>query len=212
VQLKSVKTYLFRLIKDGHKWQYLLISGKGDKPKYHLTVVQWILLCSSIIAYYFFNNGLNNEFVGYIINALSIFIGLFLTLILSVFDKFKSLEYASQATELDEEYRTQRTNFFKQFTALTSYAIVIAVLCILLLSITFATEKFKLNIFHESFISSSFGIIIINTVKLTKLFIVAIYNVSIIYFLLDFLLIVIYAVTSMHTYMMIEYNKEPKTK
>jgi hypothetical protein len=204
MQLESVRTYLFKLIQDGQKWQYIDINGKGKKPSYYFTSVQWVLLLLSIITFYFLKKGLNNDFVGYIINALSIFVGLFLTLILAVFDKFKGLEKISQPTETDKLYLIQRTNFFKQFTSLTGYAIIIAILCILLLSITFATEIFKLNIFHDSLFVPSFFSFSINC----YLFLSALYNITVIYFLLDFLLIVIYAVTAMHTYMMIEYNKK----
>jgi len=204
MQLASTRTYLLKLIRDGQKWQYIGIHGKGKKPSYYFSAIQWVLLLFSVIALYFFKKGLSSDFVGYIINALSIFVGLFLTLILSVFDKFKALSQIPQPTEIDKEYLKQRTNFFKQFTSLTGYAIIIAIFCILLLSITFTTGIFKLNIFHDSFFIPSFFSFSING----YLFLSALYNITVIYFLLDFLLIVIYAVTSMHTYMMIEYNKK----
>lgn len=202
---KSTAFYLQKLIADGHKWQYLDINGQGKKPKLYFNSPQVVFFLVSIITLFLIKSGFNKDFIGYAIASLSVFIGLFLTLILSVFDKFRSLNLLSpRDTERDKVIYIQTKNFFKQFTALTSYAILLALFSILLLSISLLLPSMNIDIFNYKFLLSSEYHHIKNFFFISLLII---YRVTIIYFYLDFLLVVLYALTSMYTYISNNYEK-----
>lgn len=142
------------------------------------------------------------DFVGYIIAALSIFIGLFLSMIISIFDKFRTLDFAIQnMTESKRAVLIKTKNYFKQFTTLTTYAILIAILTIVLLSVLFFTDFFNhsTNIYSIDLQNGSY-------LLFGKLSFIVIYRATILYFLMDFVYIVIMAVTSNYVYIYTEYN------
>ena len=150
MKFKSIKYYLYRLILDGHKWQYIDINGKGSKPNLYFSSIQFIFIIISITSSVFLiKNGFNKDFIGYIIASLSIFTGLFLSLILTVFDKFQKFKFdVSNITEKEKIIIIQRKNFFKQFTAITSYSILLSIICIFLLSLSLLTNLLNINIFE----------------------------------------------------------------
>lgn len=208
MQLQSVKYYLKMLVSDGHKWQNSDINGKLIKPKFYFSFMQWIAICISIISAFLLSVGFNKDFIGYIIASLSIFIGLFLTLILTVFDRFQKLDFNKpNLSEKEEMFLIQRKNFFKQFTALTSYSILISLLCIVLLSLSLLGDFFNLNINHYSLIKDLKIIHLNNILNCFWVFAVLIYRTIVIYFLLDFLIIVVFALTSIYNYILLEYDK-----
>ena len=71
-------------------------------------------------------NGINRDFAGYIIAALSIFIGLNINLIIMIFDKFNSTNFdVSNKPYIDKVRLLKRRNFFMQYTSLTAYSIIL---------------------------------------------------------------------------------------
>ena len=202
----SIRHYIKKLICDGHKWQYCGINGNGVKPKYFFSSVQLLISCIAIIGAIFLKNGFNKDFIGYIIASLSIFIGLFLTLILTVFDKFQRIDFNKpHLTEQEEVSLIQTKNFFIQFTALTSYSILIALFCIVLLS-----ASLLFNYFNQDITQYELAIKNINFIKILNFSIVLsvfLYRIIIIYFLFDFLIIVVYALTSIYDFITLEIEK-----
>lgn len=209
MQDAGLRIYLKTLVQDGHKWQYTYLNGKDQKPKLYFTTVQWGILFVAVVCTPFLEKGFNKDFVSYTLTALSIFVGLFLTLILTAFDKFKQLAPPERPTAEDKRYLKTRKNFFKQFIALTAYAIVISLLCIVLLGIIALTE----TKFSDSILRYSFAPPTIETVWLfCKVGFKTFYNIVMTYFLLDFLVLVLYAVSSIHTFMRIEFDRDPLPK
>lgn len=214
MQSKSAKYYLSRLIKAGHQWQYTDVNGIESKPKLYFTRIQWFIISATLIISYFMENGFSDDFVGYIISALSIFVGLFLTLIISVFDKFQKLNLKELKDKenkgeivISAKIKTsliQRKNYFKQFSSLTSYSIIISIFCIFLLSISLLTDFFKLNLTEFVFAEKITTKSIILFFKLSAVYV---YRLVILYLLTNFLLIVIYAVTSIYNLFIMELDE-----
>ena len=88
--------YTLGIIQDAHGWQkksllHELEDDKSKKKNYFRTL-KFIILIISIIVTMMVENGINRDFAGYIIAALSIFIGLNINLIIMIFDKFNSTD------------------------------------------------------------------------------------------------------------------------
>lgn len=209
MRYKSVKYYLGRLISDGHKWQNIDINGFESKPKFYFSQVQFIFILLAIVSLFLLKKGFNKDFIGYIIASLSIFVGLFLTLILTVFDKFQKIDFGKP--NLSEKERTiliQRKNFFKQFTALTSYSILLSITCIFLLSLSLLTDSLNRDIFEFEFIDSIKNIDFKSILLGVYACLIIIYRFLIIYFFFDFLFMVLYGLTSIYNYIALEYDKK----
>jgi len=207
---KSVKYYLGELVKDGHKWQHINVKGENVPPIFlGFSKIQLFVIFISILCSYFLSNGFNKDFIGYVMASLSVFIGLFLSLILTMFDKFKQVDFApNNPSYSDIQYLKKTKNFFKQFTALTSYSIIISILCIILLGFSLAGEFFNTVTTKISFISS------FEEMKKENILLCCVYSINylyravVIYFLLDFLLLVLFAISSSYKYISIEYDKQ----
>ena len=213
MKLKSVKVYLFELISDAHYWQYTDINGIGKKPRLYFSSFQIIFLVLSISLSLSMDKNFNKDFVGYLMATLSIFIGMFLTIIISMFDKFQNINFPTSEKDRElmshdeENSLVQIKNFFKKFTALTFYSIIISILCILFLCLSFINQEVRHCIFDYTFIC--------NIEELTKDSILIfftllgffIYRLLTIYFLFNFFLMIIYSITSFHRYTKINYDK-----
>jgi hypothetical protein len=206
MKIKDFIYYLKKLIQDGHKWQYTDINGKEKKPKFFFNGVQCFCIVLSLIALFVIKSGFNHDFAGYIIAALSLFVGLFLSLILTVFDKYQKLSADEKRSFYEETSQNQRNNFIKQFIALTSYAILISVFCIFLLGFSLLSESLNQNIFGFELVNSFKEVTLIKIIDCIEVLFIIIYRLITVYFILDFLLIVIYSLSSIYTYMDLEIN------
>lgn len=210
--------YILRLIKDAHKWQYRSLTEEIEptpKVTCYFLPIQWWFLLISLLLIIFLKSAINKELAGYIIAALSIFIGLYISLIMLVFDKFNSTDFNTENKSL--EFRTgllKKRNFFWQFTSLTSYCILIAILLIVLLSFCFFDSYTKeINVIE--IIQYILNLIINNDERhWSTEAIKSVINIGFIliirfvtyYFLLDFMMILVYAICSMHSYITKEYK------
>lgn len=185
--------YLCRLIKDGHKWQYTNINGKCHKPVLYFTFLQLFAIFISI--WFVFSNptGLSSTAKEYIINCLSILVALFLSLLLLIFDKSKQI-----STETSSVRRLQRWNFFYQFNALTSYAILLSILDIILIVVGIIFNiNCDLSKYHFVPYSQWNFTSIIDFIKCSF---VAISRGFVVYFFIDFFIICFYAVCSIYQF------------
>ncbi|MBD9179631.1 MAG: hypothetical protein EGP82_10745 [Odoribacter splanchnicus] len=199
----KIKAYILFLIKKGHYWQYTNILGEGKRPKFFFNSAQWSIIVISFLFVYSLPKGLNNEFIDYTITAFSIFVGLFLALILSVYDKFQKINFAIRYNVLEKTDLIKIKNFFKQFTALTTYSILISILSIILLLLMTLYDFFKLDISQYSwtFISKD------SLICFLKLFLLCLVRGFACYFILDFMLLALYAISSMFGFINKEYDK-----
>ncbi len=204
----NVKEYILSLIADAHKWQYTDINGNANKPALYFLPVQWLIILIAVVFHILVKqDGFGSDFAGYCISALSIFVGLFLSLIITVFEKFSNIDF-SLATDQTKKLNAIRVkNFFKQFSSLTSYSIVLAIFNLILMGFSLGEGALTVSIDSIKEIFTTYyewDDIILN---LIKPIIIVLYRIITTYFLLDFLYITIYAVGSIYDYMKSEYDK-----
>lgn len=138
MQFKSVKRILLPLLKGGKEWQFIDINGKEEKPKFFFSDVQWVILLLCILVNFKLLSGLSKDMIGYIMSAFSISVSLFMSLLVSIFDKFENTELSTKNKTEDEIIRlVQKKNFFKRFISITSYLVVLSIVIILLCSVNY---------------------------------------------------------------------------
>lgn len=133
--------YIMGIIKDAHYWQkHSLVDCLKAKPKEekYFTHLKRISFLIAIILTVFISSGPNKDFAGYAIASLSIFIGLNINLIIMMFDKFNSIDFNTKNKNNNEKINlVKKREFFKQFTSLTAYSILLSIFLIMLLSLCF---------------------------------------------------------------------------
>lgn len=210
--LKNFDRNLRDLLLDAYRWEYTDIndnktSSLNKKPKIFLTRFQWFLLSLSISLVVFCPKAFEKDFAGYIISALSLFVGLLFTLVVSLFDKFSNTDFSKYREQFNAElypFGVRLRNFFKKTIVLTLYTAVIAIICILLLTFTVLSDK----------VSASIDLIeIVQNVKrftgiyLLKVLVLVLFRVLLFYMLLNFIYITMKLITSFYDYTISEINK-----
>lgn len=197
--------YVLRLITKGQEWQYKNLNGNGNKPKLYFTQLQWVALLISILFVYTKPKGLSSEMINYVLSSLSVMTALFLSLIIIIFDKFNSFNFNGEDDE-EKIHKFHMWNFFYQFNAITSYAILISTTVIILLVFTLMFGK-ETDVSQYTFVS--FKLITFESIVIfCKLSFVYLIRLAIVYFLLDFFILCIYAISSIFQYVSNEFIKE----
>lgn len=199
---------LIDLIKKSHEYEYKEIAASRErntelKPKFFFTKIQWVILFFSLIISVAIKGSIPSEFSGYIISGLALFVGVLFTFLITIYDKFNSIDFKQYHYNTSKEQYpigTRLINYFKKITVLSLYATVISVFCILLLSINLL---FSLDIVNVVMAKSISEIDLFFTFKVA---IVLLYKWMMFYFLLDFILIVVYIISSFYDFMISEYN------
>lgn len=187
------------------------------KKRNYFRVLKFASLVIAIILTVFVSTGINKDFAGYIISALSIFIGLNISLIIMLFDKFNSTNFdTNNKTYKDKVKLLKHRNFFMQFTSLTAYSIILSLVLIVLLSICFSQH-------FTSSISISEKIAYVWEMMKTdwtpgwswKIFMFALWQATILvircftyYLLFYFIIILFYSVGSAYAYISQEYENK----
>lgn len=134
------------ILTESYRWRHreLIINpteGQLEpKPLSVLTLLKnnVILLAGCFFLTYFFQNLVNSEIAGYLINALSIFVGLFTSVLILFFDKYLSYKTNTEVTQNENESnkieRLKVKNFSNRFLFITLETILIAIVLIALLS------------------------------------------------------------------------------
>ena len=194
--------YLVHLIKDGHEWQYKNINGNGERPKLYFSFLQYIAI---VISAYFViarPSGFSSATSDCILGCLSIMVALFMGLLIALYDKSNQIISKEQETV----HKIHSWNFFYQFNALTSYAILLSIFVIVLVFVSLIFDV-DINIFEYQFISPSKWTW--NSILLfIKCFGVICIRFCILYFLIDFFIISLYAVCGIYQFMYLQYKKD----
>jgi len=212
------------LLREGTKWEYKeLLEKKGDreslapKERNSLFKKRLILLAFSIIACYFLNEGFNSNFTGYVIAGLSIFVGLFINLIIVLYQRYISTDTNlknenAEQPKPDDDKRLQNIkvkDFIRQFTFVTGKNILIATLFII-------ASTFSL-LFNTFFSSNTDNFYLIKHFKdlepeniflMFKYLFIQIFRISILYLLFDFFLLLLYSIGSLFAFLKGEYNND----
>lgn len=206
MQFKSVKNLMFPLIKGGHEWQYISINGEAKKPRLYFSGIQWILLLISSLVLFKLVNGISTDVIGYVISAFSISVSLFMSLLVSIFDKFENTDFeTAKKTEAEIGRLKQKKNFFKRFISVTSYLVVLSILIIILCSLSYIFDIPSKTIKYESF---TYRIEEIDIMLTAKNIIVVTYRTTLNYFLLNYLLLTFFITGSAYEYYISEINSK----
>lgn len=208
----KLRKNILELISFGHKYQYFIINeseedNKKNKPFLFFSKYQFVILLISLFIVLFNRSKFSEDLSGYIISALSLFIGLFFAFIFTLFDKYKSKytpEFINKCTDEQLTINKININFYKKVSYLTLYAILIAILTIILFSfnLIFDFKYPKLELLD-----------IVNTYNCLyeynyhwKLIGISIYQFISFYFLFDFLLLTLYILGAVFEYLKGEYK------
>ncbi|MBN9285640.1 MULTISPECIES: hypothetical protein [unclassified Flavobacterium] len=137
---------LLLIINESYRWRKreLLISKKNEETESKkLSLfgvlknnILYFIMFGSIT--YFFPNLINSDLAGYLINALSIFVGLFTSVLILFFDKYLTHKANIQSSKEDNESvlleKIKVKNFSTRFVFITLETILIAVVLIGFLS------------------------------------------------------------------------------
>lgn len=201
------------LIKDAHEYQYADIADtkeqkEAKKPKVFFTKIQWIILVSSVAVNIILYNGYNKDFCGYVISGLSLFVGIFFTFIIALYDKFNNIDFPQFHISVSEDkckIGIRLKNYFKKTTVLSLYLIILSIICILLLSCT---------LLFDSFFNQDLNILeILKNIQeksiwyFVKVLGIFIYRSVVFYFLIDFVLLSVYLTSSIYDFIISEYDK-----
>lgn len=197
--ISNLLYYIFNLIEKGQLWQYQNATYTNHSPKFYFTTFQWIALFLSFVFVLTKPSGLNNEIIDYLLSSLSIMTGLFLALIVIIYDKFKDLDF--KAKDDDEKINKIKSwNYLCQFNSLTSYAILLSLIVIFILigSLLFGHPTKLVEIHFVKGVSQ------INWILTIQVIFVLLIRFLTVYFLLDFFIITIYAISSLFQFINIE--------
>lgn len=205
MNISNLLYYILNLITEGHKWQYQNATCTSKPPKLYFTTLQWIAILLAFIFVLTNSAGLNNDLIDTLLNSLSIMTGLFLALIVVVYDKFKELRFDANS-DSEKINRFKSWNYLQQFNALASYAIFISLIVI---SILIGALLYGQQIdFSDVYITAS--IEDVNVSLSIKMTLVCVVRFCVVYFLLDFFILTIYAVTSLFQLINLEMlSKQP---
>lgn len=215
MQLKIFKYYIVNVVKEGNRLQHLDLLGEKTTPN-NYTNTQLISIFFSIVFVLLFPKGFTDNFAGYIISFLGIFIGLFASIVISVFDKMKTLiNTVNKKTNSEEDTISdielgrikKLRNYSVQFTGLTSYSILIALILIGLLSLILLKDGFKTDIYKYKSIEKLSELRRESVFMFLKLSIAITHRLFVVYLLNNFFVITIYSITSYFTFLSSEYKK-----
>ena len=141
---------LVLIISESFKWRNrpILENHNSNGPKLTLKIfinnnVIWVI--SGILFSLFFNDLINNDFAANMVTSLSVFVGLFTTTLILIFDKYiyhykindlkeitAEVNLGSLPSDLDTNLLRTK-NFSKKFVFISLESLLIAIVCIILL-------------------------------------------------------------------------------
>lgn len=212
----SFRESLKSLVSDAHLFQYAEVNSttsniEKNKPRYYFTKIQWGILMISVVVSITTVDGFGKDFAGYVVSALSLFAGLFFSFILMLIDKFQKIDFSPYKKDVNAQLMpigVRLKNYYKKATTLSFYIIVLALLCILLLSASLLSIPFhEICQFVEKIISASYIDVWKTIWEISSFIVKSIYRGVSIYFLLDFLWITLYLLSSFFDYVGSEYDE-----
>ena len=138
-------------------------------------------------------------------SAFSISVSLFMSLLVSIFDKFEKSNFETkEKTEIEITRLKQKKNFFKRFISITSYLVVLSILVIILCSLTYIFNLSVRDININDFTLTLKNIDLILTIK--NVLIIS-YRITLNYFLLNYLFLTFFITGSAYEYYISELDR-----
>lgn len=210
--LAFFKEFVSSVVKEGNRLQKHDFEGKPLTEKRY-TTMQIVCRVIAVGAVCLLHKGFSDNFAGYIISFLSIFIGLFTSIVLAIHDRSKTLFEGYEDKPKTVKYQLIKIrNYLVQFTGLTAYSILLALIVIVLLAVVLTSDFFQMDIWDFRLPCPYSGIWTLLG-KLGVLLVIIVHRLFTVYFLLLIFLLTIYSTTSYFTYIKTEFDeiKPPQT-
>lgn len=207
MQFKTFKIFVSKIAHEGNRLQKVDITG-NPTTKRRFTDMQILAVLLAVVAVIVLHEGFPDDFVRDIVVFLGVFVGLFAGIVISLHDKRKDLlaQYEEKSQIEKTEIKKIR-NYLVQFTGLTAYAILLALILIILLTVSLLHKGFfELNIWEYE-LKGFHDIDIRAILCFTHVSLLIIHRFLISYLLVNFFAITIYAITSYFSYVLSDYNK-----
>jgi hypothetical protein len=210
MQLQSFKIFILDVINEAKRLRNKDITGKEltHKKFTHTTLLS---ISFSVASIFILKEGFSDNFAGYTIAFLGIFIGLFTTILISIEAKRDSMfKDFNSLTSVEQGRLLKVKNHFTQFSAIVSYSIIIALFVAFLLLITLAIKQTHQNIFNYHFASYNQW----NFSAIVRFFWATgliIYRAVVVYFLSSFFFNTLYSLSSYFS-LLISENRRFKLK
>lgn len=181
--------YIIKLVKEGQKWQYQNLTNSGKRPTFWFSGLQIVAIIAAVVFVILQPEGILKEnVIDYILSSLSIMTGIYLSLLVFVYDRYKLIDFK----KIQDEHQQIRTwSFYSQLNSLISYSILVAIIVILIL-ITSLLYGVPTNIsdyvLADDFTISSF-------VLFLRCSFVVCMRLAMVYFLIDFFILCTYIVS-----------------
>lgn len=211
-KLKNFDQNFFDLLRDAHVWEYTQINDTKEKrekkkPKLYFTYAQWLLIAIAAVCIMLCPKGIDANFAGYIISGLSLFAGILFTLAVSLFDKFNSVDFTQYHQSVNADlypFGARLKNYFKKSIVMTLYTAILAIGCILMLSLVFMFDGLQQNVDVITICKSWCQY---DWCYLMKASLIVLFRLILFYMLLNFIYITKQMITSFYDYMVSEINK-----
>jgi len=205
MQLRSYKIFFSDVLKEARRLERSDIAGKSIKQR-KFTDTQIISLLLSCLSFVLLKHGFTDNFAEYTIAFLGIFIGLFTTLLITLFDKKDNivLRFRESEDETEKARLIKAKNYFFQFTGLISYSILIALILTLLLLSVLLFPATKINLWHLKFVNS---ITLFSVILFIKAGLIIVSRFLTAYLLCRFLALTLYALSSFFSFLLSEYRQ-----
>jgi hypothetical protein len=206
MELKRLKYFVVKILNEADRLQNINLKGELiSKRKISNTKIVSFLI--SLACLFVLRTGFTDNFSGFTISFLGIFIGLFASVVVSLHDKSKKLiEGLATMPDLEKARNIKLKNYMIQFTGLTAYSIIVGLFLALLLSIVLLTDSSKVDIFRYHFIKSIDQVSIVTIWNFIKVSLLIIHRILVLYLLLRFFTVTIYAVASYFSFLISDYR------
>jgi len=209
----NIGHYVKVLLKEGTRWEFeKILNGGINLSEKKIRCLSWYkrsaLLIPAIFLCYLLDSGLNGDCIGYAISALSIFIGLFASLIITMYDRYLQLpKLDGTETDAVRVDSIKVKNFIKQFTFVTGKDLLIAttIIGLMSLSIVFKIHMAQ-NVDNYHFVRSWNHFSYKSVLLFCDLSFVIIVRVSILYLILDFFLLLLYSLGALFSFLKKDYE------
>lgn len=213
----KIKDYLLIVFKEGTKWEYKeVIETKDNKTtpdmikRFSLKKRFW-LLSFSILSVLLLNTGFNSDFIGYTIAALSIFIGLFTSLVITMYQRFFTIPSDTEKEEIRSDAEKtdaiKLRNFIRQFTFVTGKNLLISTFIIFLATFSLLCDSWlQKGVFEYSPIIKCEQLSFSTISNGLLVSFLLLYRIAFIYLLFDFFILLLYSLGALFAFLKSEYS------
>ncbi|OSZ79152.1 hypothetical protein CAP35_13130 [Chitinophagaceae bacterium IBVUCB1] len=207
MQLNLFKKFICKVYSEGKRLQkHDILGNELTSRKYtHMQLLSKIIAFLYIV---FIHSGFSTDFAGYIISFLAIFIGLFSTILISMYDRKDELytRYA-RADKVKKETIKKIRNYLVQFTGLTSYSILLSLVLVVLLLLVLLIPNINIDTSKYVLITNLDDLNCTTVYTFLKISALTIHRFLVIDNLLTFFYITIYSTSSYFAFLQTEYNE-----